>query len=598
MAGLSDLIGANGVIEQLFLWGVVNQVISAMTQPAFLLLAQEAAAAHPEQLIDPATLAALTVRSMLDPAAAITEAAKSGISAPRFELLAKLAQTRVGPGDLATAVLRSYISKDNAHAAAALEGMAPGELDLLINLAGDAPGPQQLTQALLRGIIPADGAGAGSVSYKQGIAETRLHDKWGPVLEKLAAAVLSPGDAADAVVRNFITPDAGAATAAKSGVDAADFATMTHLAGDAPGPQQLAEALRRGAIPPDGTGAASVSFTQGIAEGRLANKWAPVIRSLSQIWPTPVDALDATLKGQVTREQGKALYELLGGDLQFYDWLFNSRGSAPTPLELIEMANRGVITWDGTGPDAVSYAQGFLEGPWRDKWAPAYRALGVYVPPPGTITEFLARGAITAEEAAAEYAKHGMSEDIIAAYIADAHLQALSPFRGLSVQTAVDAYKARIIDQPTLLEILTSLHVAPDAAELLTEYADMQRAFTQVGSAVSRVRTLYAGRKITAQTARDAIDALGINATAAEEMMAAWSLENAINVRTLSEAQIVNAWEYKIFTLDEATQELINIGFTPFDAWALLGIKAKEAQPGRPEQGPAAPQGQVVPGTT
>jgi hypothetical protein len=598
MAGLGDLIGANGVIEQLFLWGVVNQVISAMTQPAFQLLAQEAAAAHPEQVLDPATLATLAVRTMLDPATAKTEAAKSGISAPRFELLSRLAQVRVGPGDLATAVLRSYISTDNARAAAALEGMAPGELDLLIDLAGDAPGPQQLTQALLRGIIPPTGTGAGSISYAQGIAETRLHDKWGPVLEKLANAVLAPADAADAVVRNFMPHDAGAADAAKNGYSAADFETLVHLAGDAPGPQQLAEALRRNAIPLDGTGADSISFEQGIAEGRLANKWTPVIKALSQIWPTPVDALDATLKGQVTGEQGKALYELLGGDLQFYDWLFNSRGSAPTPLELIEMANRGVIAWDGTGPDAVSYAQGFLEGPWRDKWAPAYRALGVYVPPPSTVTQMLAQGSLTDEAAAALLAKQGMSEDIIAAFLTDAHIQALSPYRGLSVQTAVDAYKAHIIGMEMLTEILLSLHVKPDAIDLLIEYADMERAFAQVNTAVSRVRSLYAARKIPVQTARDALDALGIAAPAATEMIAAWQIENSISVKTLSESQIVSAWEYGVLTEAEALQELTNIGYTAFDSWVLLGIKAKEAQPNRPEQGAPPLQGAVIPGTT
>lgn len=598
MAGLSDLLGGGGVLEQMFLYGVANQVVSAMASPAFLLLAQEVSQAHPEVVLDPATLANLAVRAMIDGDSASGEAAKSGVSGARFAMLTELAKQRVSPGDLATAVLRSYISADNATAAAGQQGMEAGAFMLLTDLAGDAPGPDQLAQALLRNIIPADGTGAGSVSYAQGIAETRLHNKWAPVLQKLSAAILSPPDAADGVVRNFLTAAQGEAIAAKSGLSADDFTVMTHLAGDAPGPQQLAEALRRKAIDADGTGFASTSFTQGIAEGRLADKWAPVIKALSLIWPTPVDALDATLKGQVTPDEGIALYEMLGGDIQFYPWLFNSRGSAPTPLELIEMANRGVIPWDGTGPDAVSYEQGFLEGPWRNKWAPAYRSLGVYVPPPSVVSEFIARGAMTPEQGAAELAKQGMDETIIAAYIADAQLQALSPYRGLSAQTAVDAYKSRIIDADTLTHILTSLHVAPDAITLLIEYADMQRAFTQITGAVSRIRSLYAGRKITLQTAVEALSALDIPPATATEMLDAWSVENSISVKTLNEAQIVDAWEYDVFTDDEAMQELANIGYTPFDAWALLSIKAKAVLPNKPAQGPAAPQGVVVPGTT
>ena len=598
MAGLGDLLGTGGVLEQMFLYGVANQVVAAMASPAFLLLAQEVSAAHPEVVLDPATLASLAVRTMITDADASGEAAKSGVNGARFALMMELAQQRLSAGDLATAVLRSYVDTETAAKGAQMQGMGAADFKILTDLAGDAPGPDQLAQALLRGIIPAEGNGADSVSYVQGIAETRLHNKWAPVLEKLSQAILTPPDAADAVVRNFLTMGEGEAIAAKSGLNAADFTTMTHLAGDAPGPQQLAEALRRGAIQPDGTGAESTSFEQGIAEGRLAGKWSPVIKALSTIWPTPVDALDATLKGQVTKEQGLALYEMLGGDIQFYPWLFNSRGSAPTPLELIEMANRGVIPWDGTGPDSVSYSQGFLEGPWRDKWEAPYRALGAYIPPPGTVTEFLARGSMTDEQAAAELAKQGMSEDIIAAFIADAHLQAISPYRGLSASTAVDAYKTRIIDAATLTHILTSLHVAPDAITLIIEYADMQRAFAQVTGAVSRIRSLYAARKITAQTAIDALAALDIPAATATEMMDTWSVENAISVRTLTEAQIVGAWEIQALTEAEALQELANIGYTPFDSWVLLSIKAKAPQDNKPAQGPAAAQGIVVPGTT
>jgi hypothetical protein len=598
VGAFEDLIGANGVIQQLLLYGVANQVVSALASPAFLLLAQDANAAHPEVVLAPDVLAAAVTRNLISAAAGRTEAGKSGTNSTRFNVLLEMAKVRLSPADLATAVLRSYMDAGTAEQVAAVQGVDAATFTTMTDLAGDAPGPQQLADALLRGIIPATGAGPESVSFTQGIAEGRLHNKWAPVLRELSAALLSPPDAANAVVRNFITPEQGIAAAAKSGVDAATFTVMTHLAGDAPGPQQLAEALRRGAIPADGTGAGSTSFLQGIAEGRLADKWAPVIKALSVIWPTPVDAMDARLKGQVTADEGLALYEKLGGDPQFYTWLLNSRGSAPTPLELIEMANRGVIAWDGTGPDAVSYAQGFLEGPWRDKWEGPYRALGEYVPPPSTVTEFLARGAITTADAAAELAKAGMSETMIAAFLQYAQLEALSPYRGLTAGTALDAYKAHIIDAPTLTSILESLHVSAQASALLIEYADMERAFAQIGSAVSRVRSLYAARKIPPETARAALDALGIEPAAAIEMLDAWSVENSISVKVLSEAQIVDAWDIGAMTVDEAMTELANIGYTPFDSWVLLSIKAKAPQDGKPATGPAVPQGAVIPGTT
>jgi hypothetical protein len=80
--------------------------------------------------------------------------------------------------------------------------------------------------------------------------------------------------------------------------------------------------------------------------------------------------------------------------------------------------------------------------------------------------------------------------------------------------------------------------------------------------------------------------------------MATWQLENSINVKTLTQSEITDAWKEGIMTEDEALTELGNIGYTPYDAWVLLSLKAKAALPGKPAPGPAPPQGSVVPGTT
>lgn len=598
MAGLSDLFGASGAIEQLLLWGVVNNVVSTVASPAFTALLQDVNGAHPELVLTPEILAQAVVRDLLPAAAARAEAAKSGTSASRFGILAELAQPRLSPADLAEAVLRSYMSPEAAQAEAKPQGWDAQRLAVLADLAGDAPGPDQLAQALRRGIITASGTGPASTSYEQGIAEGRLHNKWGPVLESLSHALLPPADAASAAVRNFLSYPDASQIAARQGIDAATFRTLVQLSGDSPGPQQLAEALRRRAIPEHGKGAESISFDQGIAEGRLADKWAPVIKTLSQIWPTPVQALDALLKGQLTQPEAIALYEKLGGDPQFFDLLFNTQGSAPTPLELIEMANRGYIPWDGTGTDVVSYEQGFLEGPWRDKWAPVYRQFAQYVPPESTVITLLSHGAISEADAASELAKQGMSETLIAAYLDEAHTEALSDYRGLSVSATIDAYRAQLISASDASVILTSLHVTPAAVNLMLAYADVQRGFAAVTNAISRVRSLFAARKITDVTARAALNALQVPAQSVAGIMAAWELENSISVKTLTEAQILDAWIVGAFTAGECDIELQNIGYTPFDAWALMSVKAKEPLPGKPKQGPAGPQSQVIPGTT
>ena len=554
MAGLGDLLGKGSVVEQLVVWGVLNQALTSLLAPYLSQLQQDVEQRTPNVPLAPPDLADTVVRDYLPEAAAAAEAAKSGIDGDRFRLL--------------------------------------------VDLHRDAPGPQQLAAGLLRGLVAEAGTGPDSTSFEQGIREGRLADKWIPLIRGLADAILSPPDAASAVVRNFLSLAAAEEVAAKSGVDAATFATLRQLAGDAPGPQQLAEALRRGAIPAEGTGPDSVSFLQGIAEGRLADKWAPVIQDLAKLWPTPVDALEAALKGQITADEGRQLYQLLGGDLQFYPWLLDSQGEGPTPLQAADWARRGIIPWDGTGPAATTYAQAVRESRYRDKWADAYRASAQYLPPTTSIVTLLSHGAVTPAQGAALMKQQGASDELIAAYLKEADSEALSDYRGLTVSTVLNMFYAQLITENDATTILESLHVTPPAAKLLLTYADLQRAIAQQQRAVNRIGTLYAARKITADTAKQSLITLQVPPTTVGEIIANWNIENSVNVRILTEAQIVDAWELKIMDEGTALTELNNIGYTPYDAWVLLSIKAKAPLPGRPPGGPAAPQGTVVPGTT
>ena len=598
MSGLSDLLGRNGAIEQLLLWGAVNQTLAALMQPALTALTQDVQHAHPETALDATTVAEAEARGMLSHAAAENEAARSGIDASRYATLSDLHKVRLAPADLATAVLRSYLTMAEAEAQAGPQGISPQMLRILADLAGDAPGPQDAARALQRGLIPEHGTGPNAVSYEQAIAESRLHDKYAPVIRELARVLLSPADAASAVVRNFLTGTEGTQIAGQNGVDSQTFSTLVQLSGDAPAPGQLAEALRRGAIPETGTGAAAVSFQQGIAEGRLADKWAPVIKDLAKSWPTPVDALDAWVKGQLTEAEARDLYAQLGGDLQFLPWLYHSIGEGPTPLEAASLANRGIIGWSGSGPDKTTYEQAVHESRYRDKWQDAYRELARYIPAPGEIITFLAHGAITKDDATQLLAHHGMDAQVIEAYLNEAELTALSDYRGLTISSVISLYHAHLISTDLATQILATLHVAPQAASLLLAYDDMRQATDSVTKAVSRIGTLYTSHKIGAPTAREALTRLEVPPDAIEAVLADWEIEASANVRTLTEAQITDAWYYGIIDQPTAMDELQAIGYTAFDGWVLLSVKAKGPLPGKPAYVVAPPTGAVIPGVT
>lgn len=598
MAGISDLFGRNGVLEQLLLWNIASQVVSAMGQPAFIALTQDMAQKHPNMVLAPDILARAVAQTFVNKAAATQDAAKSGIDASRFDVLLQLAKVRLTPADLAEAVLRSYVEHGAAESEAKVQGISAADFTTLTLLAGDGIGPQQAAEARRRGIIVAHGKGPDSTSYDQAIAESRLHNKWGPVLFDLTKAILSPADAAEAVVRGFLAHADGVTVASLSGVDASQFQTLVSLAGDAPAPGELAVALRRGVIPEDSGNPDVPGFVQGIKQGRLADKWIPMIRALAQEWPTPTDALEARLVGQVTTEQSKALYAKFGGDPDFWQLLFDTRGEAPTPLELGVLANRGDIPWDGLGADKISFEQGFHEGRWRNKWQDAYRHLAVYRMPESTVTIMLSHGVITDDQAAVMFAKLGMDATTIQQYIAEAHLEAFSDYRGATVGMVLQAYYQQLITADQALPILEGFHVTPTAAQFMLTFEDAQRAFAAINNALSRTRTLYAARKITRETARDSLNKLGIAPVAIEDVLKSWQLENSISVKVLTEAQIADAFIADLLTEQEAFTELGNIGYTPFDAWVILSLKAKTPLPNKPLQGPAPPQDQVIPGTT
>ena len=493
MPSLGDLFGKGSIAEQIFVWGVLNQVIGALGSPYFDALTQDVNERHPEAVRSPTQLAQLVVRGFVDRDAAIAEAKRSGLAEDKF-----------------TAVL-------------------------------DASKPY-----------------------------------------------LAPADLAQLVVRNFMTVQAAEQEAAFSGVDADRFHLLTQIAADAPGPQDLAVALRRGILPEDSPSEDTPSFAGGIREGRLADKWIPMIKALSVQWPTPADALDARLEGQISDAEALTLYQRFGGDPQYFELLFNTRGNAPTPVEALDLLNRGIIPERGTGPQSVSYEQAFLEGPWRDKWLDPFLALREYVTPPRSVVAMVRDGAYTDAQAAAALAKSGMNETDIAAYIAEAHHVAAATSKDLTQTVVIQLYTNRLISRDDAHGLLVALGYSDDNATYLIELADLRRSIAALNTAVARIQTLYVSHKITRDTTVKTLGKLGVPADQITEVVHIWDLETAVNVKQLTEAQIVSAWSYKVINTDEAMAELTSIGYTQYDAWVLLSIKAKAPQPNKPAQEPNA----------
>src|ERR1700756_4660314 len=175
-------------------------------------------------------------------------------------------------------------------------------------------------------------------------------EAWQLAVEANLHRALTPDELAVQVVRGWRDQGNAESEAVKSGVAQNDFASMVATRRNPIPPEEAAVALRRGIIPQTDV-PANPSFENAIKQGNLGDQWGPVIQQLAKTIPTPADVLQAYLEGQISDEAtARALYTAVGGldvdahnNVDWFDLMFHTRGSAPTPVEALTMLNREII---------------------------------------------------------------------------------------------------------------------------------------------------------------------------------------------------------------------------------------------------------------
>lgn len=423
---------------------------------------------------------------------------------------------------------------------------------------------------------------------------------WQTAADNGVTRALSADLLAVMVVRGWMDQGAAQAEAAKTGIGATDFATMVNNARNPIAPEEAAVALRRKIIPAT-SAPGETSFQTAIQEGNLGDQWGTVIQQLATQIPSPADVLQGVLEGQVPDGvDPRALYEQVGGQatdpntgFDWYTFMFNTRGAAPTPNEAVEMANRGIIPWgDGTdgpviqGPGEVSFYQAFLEGPWRNKWEPAWRQLGQYVPPPRTVTTLLRSGAITVQQAVQYFQDAGMTPALADAYIASASSAKTTAAKGLTESMITQLYLDKLLTPADATTHLEALGFTADEANLILESATLRQTVADLNKNIGRIGNYYIARKIDQATAQSMLAQLGLPNDQITQYLTGWTIDRTANVKLLTPAQIADAFEYLIMDQATAQTSLEADGYTPYDAWTLLSIKAKQALPNQPAPGP------------
>lgn len=393
---------------------------------------------------------------------------------------------------------------------------------------------------------------------------------------------LSPAELAAAVIRGFEDANGAADSARRAGLENGKFDTLKLLAMSGPSVADLAAAARLGLVSEGATGPTETTLNQGIAEAGLNPKWTDLVRQLSLSRPTPQAILNAYLEGQVDEATAKELYAKLGGDPEYFQLLYDSNGQAPTPSQALELANRGIIPWHGTGPDVVSYEQAFLEGPWRNKWLDPFIALGAYLPPPRTVTAMYRAGELDQAEALDLLQKQGLTPELAAKYVQKSATAATAKDKDLAKTDVVTLYSNHVINRADALSMLGALGYHNSVADYVLQIADLRRSIAAINTAVSRVHTLYVSHKIDQATARSVLAQLEIPGDQVAAMMTAWEAEEAVNVRLPTPSQVAQAFGFEIIDQDTAMTLLQQQGYQPHDAWLLLSVHHKAKLGGEP----------------
>jgi hypothetical protein len=393
---------------------------------------------------------------------------------------------------------------------------------------------------------------------------------------------LSAAQAAELVQRNILIHDQGQSEAGQSGIDSTRFDHLVKAAGRTPDISMIMELVRRGQVGTDTAVDGRPSLIDAMIDQGIRPEWVTALTELVTEIPSVAEVMNAWLEGQIDEAEARRRYILAGGDPTWFQTSYNAQGSSPTPDMLGTMANRKIIGWTGTGPAATSYAQGFLEGPWRNKWEPAMRRLAEYLPPPRTVVAMIHAGSLTDAQALDLLEKEGLTPELAAAYLADAHHTKASATKELTQAQLIKLYQDGKIDQARVTGLLEKLGYSAANVALIVDLANVHKADTHITAAINRVHSQYVARRLNAQSAKRDLVALKVPADQVTYLMDLWDIEIGANVKQLTAAQITAAWMHKILTEAEALVELGHLGYSQFDAWVMLSIANKGALANKP----------------
>jgi len=372
--------------------------------------------------------------------------------------------------------------------------------------------------------------------------------------------------------------------AAQSGISADDVNLSASIIGLPPALQELFELQRRGII-------TQAQVEQGLQEGDFRDDWIQYAVQLAHAWLTPLDFVRAAVQEQMSYDAARGWAESTGLDVStavpidtgssdatpdMFGLAYSIAGRPPGPAELGRMANRGIISWTGTGADATTFQQGIAESDVKTKWTAALQALEAYVPPPREVGTLLERGAITSEQAVAYWQMGGVPTALAQGYAYMAEQQHVGQDKLLAVGDVKTGYYDGIFTDAQATELLGDLGYRGAVATEILSLVDFRREIQAINAVVRRTSTLYMNGKLNATDAKAGLEAVGISADQATALLGYWETFREQPMHLPSSEEIGLAVKYGTLNQQQGLEALAELGYQPRDAAIVLSAHAEQ----------------------
>lgn len=386
---------------------------------------------------------------------------------------------------------------------------------------------------------------------------------------------LTPAVLADMAVRQIGDLDSHYKEAQLSGLNADRFGLLVEETGESYG---IVDALRlwhRGSYLGSQYGITKEELGKVIYYSRVRDQFIPDLLKLSWDTMTGADAINTAVKGIVSGEQSQAWWEAAGGMPEQYEPLYEAAGDSVGVEHAVELHAHGLISEEELravilqsriNPRFYGVAQ--LA---NRRWLATYQ-----------VEQAVKAGAISPETGQRWLVEDGYPAEQAAAFSSAAASGAVHTHKAETEAIVLADYEAQIITEDEARQALADLGYTAAAIPFVLQSVVARRVITMRNAAINRLRTAYVAHLVEDGWVRGELATLGIPEPAIAQMLDAWSIEQATQVRRLSAAQVGKLAEDGYLTGADAQQRWVDMGYPPEEASLLLMIyqPGSKASPG------------------